>query len=170
MHTVESHSMVIIIMGVAGAGKTTVGRRLSEELGWAFLDGDAVHPPANIAKMADGTPLTDDDRLPWLHALRRAILAWAAQHIDAVLACSLLTQRHRAIVLESYEAGIELVYLRASRPLLQARLTARTGHFAGVALLDSQLALLQEPASALVLDASQPLDQLIQTIRNDLNL
>ncbi len=158
--------MVIILMGVAGAGKTTVGRRLAEQLGWVFLDGDAVHPPANITKMAHGTPLTDEDRLPWLHALRRSIEEWAERRIDAVLACSLLTQTHRAVVLEGNEAHLKLGYLRASRPLLQARLTSRTGHFAGVTLLDSQLALLEEPTDALVLDASHPVDQLVLTIRN----
>lgn len=162
--------MIIILMGVAGAGKTTVGRRLSEQLGWAFLDGDAVHPAANIMKMAQGTALTDEDRLPWLHALRRSIGEWAERHVDAVLACSLLTRTHRAIALEGVEAHVRLVYLRASRPLLQARLTARTGHFAGVALLDSQLRLLEEPAGALLLDASHPLDQLVQMIRNALSL
>ena len=158
--------MVIILMGAAGAGKTTVGRRLSEQLGWVFLDGDAVHPPANITKMAHGIPLTDEDRLPWLHALRRSIAEWAERHIDAVLACSLLTRAHRAVALDGNETHVQLVYLRASHNLLQARLTARTGHFAGVALLDSQLALLEEPADALVLDASHPPDQLIQTIRS----
>jgi gluconokinase len=162
--------MVIILMGAAGAGKTTVGRRLSEQLGWVFLDGDAVHPPANITKMAHGIPLADEDRLPWLHVLRQSIAQWAERHIDAVLACSLLTRTHRAVALEGNEAHVRLVYLRASRPLLQARLTGRTGHFAGVALLDSQLRLLEEPADALVLDASHSLDQLVQAIRSAWNL
>jgi gluconokinase len=162
--------MVIILMGVVGAGKTTLGRRLSEHLRCVFLDGDAVHPPSNIAKMAHGIPLTDDDRLPWLHALRQSLTDWRERHIDAVLACSLLTQAHRAAVLPANEADVKLAYLRASRPLLHARLSARTGHFAGVALLDSQLRLLEEPADALVLDASQSIDQLVQRIRNAWNL
>ena len=162
--------MIIVIMGAAGSGKSTVGRRLSEQLQWVFLDGDAVHSPENIAKMARGTPLTDEDRLPWLHALRTSIAEWAAHHIGAVLAASLLKQTYRDTVVGGYEAEVKLVYLQASRALLQTRLTTRTGHFAGIALLDSQLALLDEPADALVADASQSPDQLVQTIRSTWHL
>lgn len=172
--------MVIIIMGAAGAGKTTVGRHLSNKLGWLFLDGDALHPPENIAKMAHGIPLTEDDRRPWLHALRKAIGMWVERDINAVLACSLLTHTYRAAVLTAHPIQVKqiqakLVYLRASRALLQARLAARAGHFAGVALLESQLALLEEPreeepVDALVLDAAQSPDELVERIRNRWNL
>ena len=152
-------------MGAAGAGKTTVGRRLSEELRWLFLDGDEVHPLENIAKMSRGTPLTDEDRRPWIQALRKSIAEWLEQSVNAVLTCSLLTHAHRAAVVGGYEPHVKLAYLQASRALLRERLTARTGHFAGVALLESQLALLEEPSDALVLDASRPPEQLVQTIR-----
>ena len=162
--------MIIVLMGAAGAGKTTVGRRLSEDLQWKFLDGDAVHPPENIAKMARGVPLTDDDRRPWLQALRKAIQDWVEQQIDAVMACSLLRSAHRTAVVTGFESQVKLVYLHASRRLLQERLAARTGHFAGVALLESQLALLEEPAGALLLDASKTPHQLIQIIRQTWNL
>jgi carbohydrate kinase (thermoresistant glucokinase family) len=162
--------MIIVIMGAAGSGKSTVGRQLSEQLQWVFLDGDAVHPPENIAKMARGTLLNDEDRRPWLQALRTSIAEWTAGHTDAVLACSLLKQTYRDTVLGGYEPQVKLVYLQASRALLQVRLTTRTGHFAGVALLDSQLALLEEPADALVADASQSPDHLVQTIRNTWHL
>jgi gluconokinase len=172
--------MVIILMGAAGAGKTTVGSQLSHELGWRFRDGDALHPPENIAKMARGTPLTDDDRRPWLQALRASISEWIERGVDAVLACSLLTRAYRAALLSDdrtqvKHTQVKLVYLRASRPLLQARLTARTGHFAGVQLLESQLALLEEPGSeepvdTLVLDASECPGLLIETIRARWNL
>ena len=172
--------MVIILMGAAGAGKTTVGRQLSHELAWRFLDGDALHPPENIAKMARGIPLTDDDRRPWLQALRTAIGEWIERDIDAVLAGSLLRRAYRNAVLAQYQSRlkrspVKLVYLRASRALLQARLTARGSHFAGVALLDSQLALLeepvdQEPVDALTLDASHAPDLLVQAIRTRWNL
>ena len=162
--------MVIVIMGAAGVGKTTVGRRLSEELQWTFLDGDVVHSAENIAKMALGTPLTDEDRRPWLQALRQSIVGWIEGQIDAVLACSLLTPAYRVAVLAGHEPYIKLVYLRASRELLEARLTSRTGHFAGIRLIESQLALLKEPADALALDASQPPDQLVRIIRKTYNL
>jgi gluconokinase len=157
--------MVIILMGAAGAGKTTVGRRLSEELRWDFLDGDALHSPESIDKMGRGIPLTDEDRRPWLQALRKSIIEWIEQGTDAVLACSLLTTAHRAAVLTGYEAHVKIVYLEATRPLLRERLSARTGHFAGVGLLDSQLAILEKPATALVLDASRTPRELVQTIR-----
>src|SRR5690242_12778632 len=106
--------MVIVLMGAAGAGKTTVGRRLAEQLAWPFLDGDALHPPENIAKMRRGTPLTDDDRRPWLQALRESVVECIAQGSNAVLAASLLTRGHRAVVLAHDEAQIRLVYLCVS--------------------------------------------------------
>jgi gluconokinase len=162
--------MVIVLMGAAGAGKTTVGRQLSEELRWTFLDGDALHSLKNIGKMRRGIPLTDEDRRCWLQALRNSVVKWIEQGTDAVLACSLLTQAHRAAVLTQDEADVKLVYLEATRPLLRERLSARTGHFAGVALLDSQLAILEKPAAALVLDASQTPEELVQIIRTRLHL
>lgn len=137
--------MVIVLMGAAGA---------------------ALHSSENIAKMGRGIPLTDEDRHPWLQALRKSIIEWIEQGTDAVLACSLLTKAHRAAVLTQYETHVKLVYLEAARPLLWERLSARTGHFAGVALLDSQLALLEKPAAALVLDASRTPEELVQTIRS----
>jgi gluconokinase len=166
----ESRSMVIVLMGAAGAGKTTVGQRLSEDLQWPFLDGDAVHPPENIAKMGRGAPLTDEDRQPWLQTLRQSVAEWIEQGTSAVLAASLLMRRYRAAVLAGYEPHVRLVYLRVSRSALQERLTARTGHFAGVLLLESQLALLEEPTNALALDGSKPIEQLVHTIRRSLHL
>jgi len=157
--------MVIVLMGAAGADKTTVGRQLSEELRWPFLDGDDVHPLENIIKMGQGTPLTDEDRRPWIQVLRKSIAEWLEQGVNAVLTCSLLTHAHRVAVLADYEPHVKLVYLQASHALLHKRLTARTGHFAGVSLLESQLALLEEPSDALLLDTSRPLEQLVQTIR-----
>ena len=162
--------MVIVLMGVAGAGKTTVGRQLSQQLGWVFLDGDVVHPPENVAKMARGTPLTEVDRRPWLEALRQAIAVWVEQEVNAVLASSLLKQAHRIAVFARNHTHVRLVYLQAARSLLQKRLTMRSDHFAGVALLESQLALLEEPVDALVLDASHPPDELVHSIRSTLHL
>jgi gluconokinase len=162
--------MVIVVMGAAGAGKTTLGRRLADDLRWTFLDGDALHPLQNIAKMGRGTPLTEDDRLPWLQALRKAVAGWNERGTNAILACSLLTKAHRAAVLEGSDGRVTLVYLQAAPALLRERLTARTGHFAGVALLESQLALLEEPARALVLDASRTPEELVEAIRSALHL
>src|SRR6478609_2414598 len=109
--------MVIVLMGASGAGKTTVGRQLSEELRWPFLDGDELHPLENIAKMSRGTPLTDEDRRPWIHALRRSIVEWIEQGMNAVLTCSLLTHAHRAAVLAGSDPHVKLGYLQASRAL-----------------------------------------------------
>ena len=162
--------MVIVLMGAAGAGKTTVGRHLSEVLHWEFVDGDALHTPENIAKMASGTPLTDEDRRPWLQALRKCVAASADSNADLVLAASLLRRAYRTTVFAVYDRQVKLVYLRASPALLRERLTTRTDHFAGAALLDSQLALLDEPTDALVLDASAAPDRLVQTIRSALKV
>ena len=108
--------MVIVLMGAAGAGKTTVGRQLSEELRWPFLDGDELHPLENIAKMSRGTPLTDEDRRPWIQALRRSIVEWIEQGMNAVLTCSLLMHAHRAAVLAGYEPHVKLAYRRGVGP------------------------------------------------------
>ncbi|HKY72622.1 MAG TPA: gluconokinase, GntK/IdnK-type [Nitrospira sp.] len=162
--------MVIVFMGAAGAGKTTVGRHLSEALQWKFVEGDTLHSSGNIAKMASGTPLTDEDRRPWLQALRKLITASVDANADLVLAASLLIRAYRTTVFAGYERQVKLVYLRASAALLRERLTTRTDHFAGAALLDSQLALLDEPADALVMDASEAPDRLVQAIRSALKV
>jgi gluconokinase len=162
--------MVIVLMGAAGAGKSTVGRRLSEQLRWAFLDGDTVHTPESIAKMARGVPLTEEDRRPWLGALKTAIAEWVALGINGVVACSLLKRAHRAFVISGCQRHVRVVFLRASHEVLEERLRARTGHFAGIALLNSQLALLEEPTDALMLDASQSPEELVRAIRTAWNL
>ena len=162
--------MVIVLMGAAGAGKTTVGRHLSDVLQWEFVEGDTLHASGNIAKMASGTPLTDQDRQPWLQALRNVIAASVAANTDLVLAASLLRRAYRTTVFAGYERQVKLIYLRASAALLRERLTTRSDHFAGAALLESQLALLDEPTEALVLDASEAPDRLVQTIRSALKV
>jgi gluconokinase len=120
--------------------------------------------------MAGGTPLTDADRRPWLQALRNSVAAWIEHGMHGVLAASLLTAEHRAAVLAGYEAQVKLVYLRVAPSLLRERLTARRGHFAGVQLLDSQLALLQEPTDALVIDGSQSVERLVPALRRALHV
>jgi len=150
--------MVIIVMGVSGSGKTTVGRALAERLGCRFVDADDHHPAANVAKMRGGHPLTDEDRAPWLAALRAMIDGWLDADDTVVLACSALTERIRA-VLGTARAGVRLVHLRGTRELIDRRMRARD-HFMPAALLESQFALLEPPAGALDLDIAQPPDEL----------
>jgi gluconokinase len=157
---------VIILMGVAGAGKTTVGRQLAQQLNWQFCDGDSLHPQANIEKIRQGIPLTDDDRRPWLARIHEMLVDWIAHGERGVLACSLLKQAYRACVLNGHRDKVRLVYLRASPALLQLRLINRPGHFMGEGLLASQFEILEEPADALVVDASQPPEIIIRMVRS----
>jgi len=157
--------MIVILMGVTGAGKTTVGRLLAGSLGAEFLDADDFHPPANVAKMRAGTPLDDADRAPWLARLN-ALLRSRAQ-TDVVLACSALKARYRATLTEGLEA-VRLVHLSGSRELLRERLLARRGHYMNPALLDSQLATLEPPAGALVVDIAAPPEAIVRALQRSL--
>ena len=137
----------IVVMGVSGAGKSTVGRLIAASLDCPFRDADSFHPPANIAKMSRGEPLTDDDRWPWL----AAIAAWIAEHRAAgttcVATCSALKRVYRDIVTDRQSADVRLVYLKGDFALIDARLKARTGHFMPPGLLRSQFDALQEPGA-----------------------
>ena len=159
--------MVVLLMGVAGSGKTTIGRQLADELGWKFADADDFHPPANVAKMSTGTPLDDTDRAPWLAAIRLFIDARLAAGENAVVTCSALKEKHRAVLL-SGAPDVKLVYLRGTRDVLWSRISGRSGHFMKPAMLDSQLATLEEPVNALTLDIAQSPAQLIAGIRSAL--
>ncbi len=154
--------MTIVVMGVAGSGKTTVGRRLADALGWPFYDGDDFHPLANVEKMARGDALTDADRAPWLDAL--ASLIAGADGTSAVLACSALKGAYRKRLATGTDA-VFFVYLRASVEVIRERLAARRGHFFDPDLLESQFAALEEPAEALTLDATRPPEALVAAIR-----
>jgi gluconokinase len=158
---------VVIVMGVAGSGKTTIGQLLAASLGCTFVDADDYHSDANKSKMARGEPLTDEDRAPWLAALRDVIAETLARGGRAVLACSALKQHYREI-LRVDPARVPLVYLRADVALLQERLRQRFGHYAKVSLLDSQLATLQEPTDAIQIDAALPPAEIVQQIREQL--
>jgi gluconokinase len=162
----------VILAGVSGSGKTTVGRLLADRLGWPFADADSFHPAANVAKMAAGIPLTDDDRWPWLTAIR----AWIDERIAAggsgVVACSALKRRYRDFLLDGRPEA-RLVFLDVSREEGLARLQARRGHFFPARLLDSQFGDLEppEPAEgALVLTAGQSPDALVTAIITGLGL
>ncbi len=140
--------MVYVVMGVSGCGKTSVGQELAAGLGVPFHDADAFHPPANVAKMKNGTPLTDADRAPWLAALAAHISEWNRGG-DAVLACSALKQRYRDVLRGAAPAAVTFVHLRGSKELILARMQTRQGHFMPPALLDSQFAALEEPQDAI---------------------
>jgi gluconokinase len=134
----------VIVMGVSGCGKTTVGRVLAQRLGWPYVDGDDLHPAANVAKMAAGHPLTDADRWPWLRAIRHQLDEWAAAGIDGVLACSALRRAYRD-VLRDGPGELRFAFLDVDPDVLAARLAHRAGHFMPSALLASQLATLEPP-------------------------
>ena len=155
----------IVVMGAAGAGKTTVGTKLAHDLGWRFVDADGLHPRENIAKMSRHEPLTDEDREPWLQAVRQTLARARDAHESLVVACSALKRRYRHTLGDGLD-DVRFVYLKATRAQLEQRLSTRTGHFAGPALLDSQLAVLEEPTEdeAMTLDASQPPDALVGQI------
>ena len=159
--------MNLVLMGVAGSGKTTVGRKLAAALGdpWRFADADDFHPPANVDKMSRGVPLDDADRWPWLDALRAHLDACAARGASVVLACSALKEsyRHR---LAAGRAPARFVYLKGDPAEFRARLLARPDHYMKAGLLDSQFAALEEPApgAALVIDATLSADEIVARI------
>ncbi len=162
--------MIILLMGVSGSGKTTLGRLLATDLAWPFYDADDFHPPANIAKMAAGNPLNDDDRAPWLSSLRHRIGQSLASGENAILACSALRDAYRRILQPVPTEPIHLVYLRGTPALLTERLATRSTHFMKPSMLASQLATLEEPADALLADISQPPEKIVAQIRQSLGL
>ncbi len=162
--------MVVLVMGVAGAGKTTVGSLLARTLGWEFHDADDFHPQANVAKIGRGEPLTEADRDGWLAALAALVDRLLRDRRDAVLACSALRASHRARLRGGHGDDVRVVYLRGDPALLAARLRARRGHFAGESLLASQLATLEEPHDAVVVDVDAAPDAIVERIRSELAL
>jgi gluconokinase len=164
--------MVIIVTGVSGVGKTTVGLRLAGELGWAFEDADAYHAPTHVEQMREGVPLTDAQRAAWLATLSRLIARHVRDRQPLVLACSALGRAHREALLADVPDpdAVGLVYLRAERPVLTERLERRREHFFPPSLLESQLAAHEPPMPSdavrvLELDASRPVDALVAEIR-----
>jgi len=160
--------MIVIVMGVVGAGKTTVGRLLAEQSGWEFADADDFHPPSNVEKIRHGISLNDDDRKPWLDSLRKAINSWIAEHRNVVLACSALKRSYRHELAVGPE--VRFVYLKGSVDLIAERLRARHGHFAGEQILAGQFADLEEPDSAVTVEISSPPEQIVAEIRKKLGL
>jgi gluconokinase len=160
--------MIVLVMGVTGSGKTTVGKLLASRLGWVFLDADDFHPVENVEKMRRGVALTDADREPWLAAIHVELLKCAAKKQDAVLACSALKQNYR----ERLAAGVEMrvCYLKGTYSEIAARLQNRTGHFAGEGILAGQFADLEAPRDAFVLRVSDAAEQIVEDVLRWLKL
>jgi carbohydrate kinase (thermoresistant glucokinase family) len=159
---------IVVVMGVSGSGKTTIAAGVARQQGWILLEGDSFHPPANIAKMKAGTPLTDEDRWPWLRGIAAKGDALLAAGQSAVVACSALKRAYRDILLGGRPDTV-LVYLRGSKELILERMKGRKDHFMPPALLDSQFATLQEPEPdehAIVVDIGGPAESVVaETIR-----
>jgi gluconokinase len=161
--------MVIVLMGVSGSGKTTVGKRLAKALGAEFAEGDAYHPPANVEKMRSGVPLDDADRQPWLERLGAEIGGWLERGQDVVLASSALKQRYRDL-LKAGRPDVRFVYLRGSEPLIRDRLKRRRGHYMPPSLLKSQFAALEEPEDAIAVDIDRKPEEIVSSILDRLDL
>ncbi|TAE51322.1 MAG: gluconokinase [Bacteroidetes bacterium] len=154
---------VLVLMGVSGSGKSTLGKLLSSLSGWPFYDGDDFHPPANVEKMRQGIPLTDEDRRPWLIALRGRMQRSRAAAEGCIIACSALKQSYRDLLSEGNE-GICWVWLKGDAETLRQRMEARSGHFMPPGLLQSQLAALEAPLDALVADITEPPEKIARMI------
>jgi len=151
--------MIVVVMGVSGCGKSTIGQLLADRLGCPFLDADELHPPGNVAKMAAGTPLTDADRQPWLELLNAKLRGQE----NAVLACSALKETYRRTLSKGL-ADCRFVHLRGSMELIGARMAKRQHRFMPASLLASQFATLEPPAEALAVDIAQPPSQCVEEI------
>lgn len=154
--------MIVVVMGVAGSGKSTVGALLARRLGCAFHDGDDYHPPANVAKMAAGTPLTDADRMPWLDRLRELAAGARRRGENVVIACSALRRSYRERL--AGDEALRFVYLRGDRATILARIEGRSDHFMKPAMLDSQVAALEEPRDAIAVSIEQSPEEIVARV------
>jgi carbohydrate kinase (thermoresistant glucokinase family) len=136
--------VVCLVMGVSGSGKTTLAASMASTMGWQYVEGDDLHPPANVEKMRHGTPLTDEDRWPWLERVASEIDGWRAAGLSGVATCSALKRSYRNLLIGG-RTDVHLLYLRGDHNLIASRMAARHEHFMPTALLDSQFATLEEP-------------------------
>ncbi len=166
---VEEQCRVIVLMGVTGCGKSTVGQLLAERLGWIYCDADDYHPAANVEKMAQGIPLDDEDRWPWLRGLADQIGAWLATGTGAIVACSALKESYRQILVD-HRTAVRVVHLKGSRALIAARLAKRVHRYMPASLLESQFQTLEEPGDALVVDIGTTPEAIAEKIRQDLGI
>ncbi|QLE50031.1 gluconokinase [Nostoc sp. C057] len=169
--------MIIIVMGVSGSGKTTIGKLLADSLGWEFSDADSFHSPENVEKMRRGIPLTEADRMPWLKDLQAAIKHWLQENKNVVLACSALKDSYRQFLVSDSDGSAnakdertKLVYLKGSYELIQIRLKERSNHYMSEKLLNSQFDTLEEPLDTISMDVAQPPQIIVQNIRTALRL
>jgi gluconokinase len=160
--------VIVVVMGVTGSGKTTIGVLLAQRLAWEFVDADSFHSPENVEKIRRGIPLDDADRAPWLRALRDAMEGWVAQHKSVVLACSALKGSYRDELCIAGET--RFVYLKGSYDLIYQRLRHRHGHFASEAILASQFAALEEPDDAITVDVDHSEDEIVAEIVRQLGV
>ncbi len=162
--------MILVIMGVSGSGKSTVSKLLARELGWTFIEGDDYHPAANIDKMRHGIPLDDNDRRPWLDALRRRLEEADRRSENVVLACSALKHAYQHYLAQFDPAAVHYVYLDGSEELIRQRLAQRTGHFMDPALLHSQFETLEPPEEAVRVDIAPPPEDIAAAVRRRLEI
>ena len=155
--------MIILVMGVSGSGKTTIGEKLAESLGYKFADADDFHPQENIEKMRNGIALSDKDRLPWLQKMQDVIKKHLLENSNIVITCSALKASYRQMLLINHES-VKLVYLKGSFELIYKRLKERLNHFMSEKLLKSQFEILEEPLEAIKVDISRPLEDIVQEI------
>jgi len=156
--------MIVIVMGVSGSGKTTIGKLLAERMGWIFADADDYFPEAYKQKMAAGHPLTDEDRAPWLQSLNGLLRRWDQEESNGVLACSALKERYREKL--GAGMGMRICYLKGTYDEIKSRLASRRGHFADESILAGQFADLEEPGDAIVLPAREsPEENVREAIR-----
>ena len=161
--------MILIVMGVSGSGKSTIGQMLADQIGWPFFDGDDFHPPANVEKMSQGIPLTDEDRASWLAALTRLIRDTLHKEESAVLACSALKARYREQLRVDPEQ-VKFIYLKGSYAQIEERMQSRSGHYMKPAMLASQFAALEEPSDALTVSIDAAPEQIVSQVISELHL
>jgi len=162
----------LVVMGVSGSGKSTIADRLAIRIGWRYEDGDTFHPPANVAKMSAGQPLTDEDRWPWLQAIADEIDRSCRVRERAVIACSALKRTYRDILVHGRD-DVRIIFLEGTQDLIAARLTARKGHFMPPGLLTSQFRTLEPPTAderPIVVAIDRTVDAIVGDIVSQLNL
>ena len=161
--------MIVVIMGISGSGKTTVGALLARRLGWTYFEGDEFHSPANIEKMSRGIALDDADRLPWLVGIKKAIDDCVARGEHAVVACSALRERYRRM-LSAQLPEIRFVYLKGSPEIIRQRMNVREGHYMKAGMLESQLASLEEPDDAIVANIALSPQAIVSHVESELGM